>query len=92
MYFDHFARKSYGDNYLDTNAKEVAQELQGVVYAINQPASARGNQSVFWNISVFDKFYFESVFGEFTFPDGDKANYTSIAKLQDFFMNRKQKK
>lgn len=87
MYFDHFARKSYGDNYLETNAKEVAQELQGVVYAINQPASARGNQSVFWNISVFDKFYFESVFGEFTFPDGDKANYTSIAKLQDFFMN-----
>lgn len=87
MYFDHFARITYGDDYLKTNAKEVKQELQGVVYAINQPASARGNQSVFWNISVFDRYYFESIFGTFYFPDGDKANYDSLAKLQTFFMN-----
>lgn len=87
MYFDHFARLTYGEDYINTNTKDIKQELQGVVYALNQPASARGNQSVFWNISVFDKYYFESIFGEFTFPDGDKADYTSIAKLQDFFMN-----
>lgn len=40
--FDWFARKQYGKDYLKTNKKEVAQELQGVVYALNQPASARG--------------------------------------------------
>lgn len=41
-YFDYFARNQYGEQYLQTNAKEVTQELQGVVYALNQPASARG--------------------------------------------------
>ena len=40
--FDWFARNQYGENYLDTHKKEIAQELQGTVYALNQPASARG--------------------------------------------------
>lgn len=87
MYFDYFARKSYGANYLETNRKEVAQELQGVVYTLNQPAAARGNQSVFWNISVFDKFYFESLFGTFYFPDGTQPVWDSLEKLQKFFMD-----
>lgn len=86
MYFDYFARKQYGDNYLATHAKEVRQEFQGVVYAMNQPAAARGSQSVFWNISVFDKGYFESIFGEFFFPDGTQPNYDSVEALQKFFM------
>ena len=87
MYFDYFARKEYGNDYLVTNPKEIAQEFQGVVYALNQPAAARGNQSVFWNISVFDKFYFDSIFGGFKFPDGDEPNYDSLAALQKFFMD-----
>lgn len=86
MYFDYFARKQYGDNYLRTNFKEVQQEFQGVVYAMNQPAAARGSQSVFWNISVFDKHYFEALFGEFFFPDGSQPKYASVEKLQRFFM------
>lgn len=40
--FDWFARNQYGDNYLDKHEKEIAQEFQGTVYALNQPASARG--------------------------------------------------
>lgn len=87
MYFDHFARKTYGERYIDTNTKDIAQALQGVIYALNQPASARGNQSVFWNISVFDQYYFESIFGTFVFPDGSKTDYKSLARLQAFFMN-----
>lgn len=86
MYFDYFATKTYGKNYLKTHAKDIKQELQGVLYAINQPASARGNQSVFWNISVFDKYYFEGIFSTFIFPCGAKPDYESLAKLQDFFM------
>lgn len=43
-YFDYFARKQYGKDYLKTHTKEVKQELQGVVYGLNQPASARGEQ------------------------------------------------
>lgn len=87
LYFDYFARKSYGINYLKTHSANIAQELQGVVYTLNQPAAARGNQSVFWNISVFDKFYFDSLFGNFRFPDGTEPVWESLEKLQAFFMN-----
>lgn len=86
MYFDYFARKQYGYGYLAHHYKEIAQEFQGVVYAMNQPAAARGSQSVFWNISVFDKGYFESLFGEFYFPDGSKPDYASVQRLQEMFM------
>ncbi len=86
MYFDYFANKTYGAHYLKTNLKEIKQELQGVVYALNQPASARGNQSVFWNISIFDKYYFEGIFGEFFFPDGTQPCYEAVQSLQKYFM------
>jgi anaerobic ribonucleoside-triphosphate reductase/intein/homing endonuclease len=46
MYFDYFARKDYGDDYLNTHKHEIENHLQHVVYAINQPAAARGYQCV----------------------------------------------
>ena len=87
MYFDHFAAVDYGEDYLNTNTKTIKNHLQHVVYAINQPAAARGYQSVFWNISLYDKFYFESMFKDFVFPDGIKPKWESVKKLQSFFMN-----
>lgn len=86
MYFNYFARKTYGAEYLKEHAEEIQQELQGVIYSMNQPAAARGYQSIFWNISVFDKYYFESLFGEFYFPDGSQPDYKSLVGLQEFFM------
>ena len=86
MYFDYFAKKTYGKDYLLTHSKEVQQELQGVVYAMNTPAAARGAQSVFWNISVFDENYFNAMFGEFFFPDGSQPDYESVRDLQHLFM------
>lgn len=86
MCFDHFARKDYGDNYLTEYTDIIKQELQQTIYALNQPASARGNQSPFWNISIFDKNYFDALFGNFMFPDGDKPNWSSLSALQKFFM------
>lgn len=88
LYFDYFAKKTWGDDYIDLHTADVRQALQGVVYALNQPASARGNQSVFWNISVLDRFYFEQLFGGFKFPDGTQPVYEgSFRKLQMFFMD-----
>ena len=87
MYFDHFARKDYGSNYLKSHTQLIANHLQHVVYAINQPAAARGYQSVFWNISLYDRFYFEALFGSFFFPDGDQPNWESLEKLQEFFLS-----
>lgn len=85
-YFDYFARKDYGDNYLTTHTREVANHLQHVVYALNQPAAARGYQSVFWNISLYDQHYFDSMFGNFVFPDFTAPAWQSVCALQEYFM------
>lgn len=86
-YFDYFARKDYGDDYLKTHRSEVANHLQHVVYALNQPAAARGYQSVFWNISVYDRHYFDAMFGDFVFPDFTAPQWASVDRLQQFFMD-----
>ncbi len=86
MYFDYFARKEFGDNYINDNKHVIANHLQHVVYALNQPAAARGFQSVFWNISIYDKPYFEAMFGNFVFPDMSVPSYESLDALQRFFM------
>ncbi|WP_371194653.1 anaerobic ribonucleoside-triphosphate reductase [Glaciecola sp. SC05] len=87
MYFDYFARKDLGSEYLTTHKKEIENHLQHVVYAINQPAAARGYQSVFWNISLYDKYYFDAMFGGFVFPDMTAPKWQSIEKLQGFFVD-----
>lgn len=87
MYFDYFCRKDYGENYLETHRNAVANHLQHVVYAINQPAAARGYQSVFWNISLYDEHYFNSMFGSFVFPDMSSPTWESLDKLQHFFLD-----
>lgn len=87
MYFDYFARKDLGDDYLTTHASEINNHLQHVVYAINQPAAARGYQSVFWNISLYDKPYFDSMFGTFVFPDFSAPSWESLSKLQRHFLS-----
>ncbi len=86
MYFDHFAAKDYGEHYLNTHENIIANHLQHVVYAINQPAAARGYQSVFWNISLYDEAYFNSMFGDFVFPDMSKPQWESVKRLQSYFM------
>ena len=97
MYFDYFARKEWGDDYwkrpeemVDKHRnidKTIEQKFQQIVYSINQPAAARNFQSVFWNISYFDKNYFEGLFGEFVFPDGSKPQWDSLNWLQKKFMS-----
>ena len=84
--FDYFARKQWGKDYIGKHFTEVAQEFQGVVYALNQPASARGDQSVFWNVSVFDHDYLKEMFGSFYYPDGTQVDIESTYHLQRYFL------
>ncbi len=86
MYADYFARKDYGDNYLETNLKDVREGLDSVVFGLNEPAAARNYQACFWNISIFDRDYFHALFGDFAFPCGTKPDYESVNKLQKEFM------
>ena len=53
---------------------------------MNMPAGNRGYQTVFWNISYFDKPYFEGVFSDFRFPDGTAPKWETLSWLQKHFM------
>lgn len=101
MYFDYFARKEWGDDYYKnceepincgvckrqkTILSQIHQYFQQVVYSVNQPAAARGMQSVFWNIGYFDKPFFESMFENFMFPDMTAPQWESLNWLQKEFM------
>lgn len=86
-YFDYFARKDYGDDYLNTHKREIQNHLQQVVYTLNDPSVGRGNQAVFYNTSIFDKYYFEALFSKLVFPDFTNPVWESVDKLQRFFMH-----
>ncbi len=99
MYMNYFIEKEFGEDYykradevVDLSLKKrtidkiITDCFQQVVYSINQPTGARNFQSVFWNISYYDRYYFESLFGEFRFPDGEKPHWESLSWLQKRFM------
>ena len=66
---------------------QILQYFQQVTYSINQPASARGGQSVFWNISIFDKEFFNTMYGEFYFPDGSAPIWETFNWLQKKYLH-----
>ncbi|MBQ2874238.1 MAG: anaerobic ribonucleoside-triphosphate reductase, partial [Bacteroidales bacterium] len=99
MYMNYFIGKEYGLDYWkhpDTQAdnstkkrsvdKVITDCFEQIVYSINQPTGARNFQAVFWNISYYDKNYFESIFGEFRFPDGSRPDWDGLSWLQKRFM------
>ena len=99
MYMNYFIGLEYGNDYykradqvVDLSLKQrtldkvITDCFQQVVYSINQPTGARNFQSVFWNISYYDKYYFQSLFGEFCFPDGSRPDWESLDWLQRRFM------
>lgn len=99
MYMNYFIGIEYGnDYYLDADKvvdlskkqrtldKVITDYFEQIVYSINQPTGARNFQAVFWNISYYDRYYFESLFGNFVFPDGSKPDWESLSWLQKRFM------
>ena len=66
--------------------KVITDSFEQIVYSINQPTGARNFQAVFWNISYYDKFYFNSLFENFVFPDGSRPDWNSLNWLQKRFM------
>ena len=100
MYMSHFLEKEYGEDYhlhaddvVDLSKRQrtldkvITDCFEQIVYSINQPTGARNFQSVFWNISYYDRPYFESLFGEFIFPDGSRPHWDPLSWLQKRFMN-----
>ena len=70
-----------------TVREAIFKAFKQFVWGINQPAGNRSYQSPFTNISYYDKTYFESLFGEFYYPDGTKPEWEAIDSLQRLFMN-----
>lgn len=70
-YMFYFWKKDVDDNYFLRNPEYYAkQAFQRFIHAVNQPYVRDGSQSAFTNTSVFDRPYFEALFGGSEFPDG----------------------
>ena len=70
VYSFYFWKKDCETNFIINNPEYYRdQEFQRIVYKLNQPY-LRVNQSAFTNFSIFDKPYFEAIFGGKEFPDG----------------------
>ena len=99
MYLNYFIGKEYGvDYYKDPDRvvdlslrqrsidKVITDCFEQIVYSINQPTGARNFQAVFWNVAYYDKYYFDSIFGNFYFPDGSQPDWNGLSWLQKRFM------
>lgn len=70
-YMFYFWKKDIDDGYYVRSKEYYAkQQFQRFIYAVNQPFLRDGSQSAFTNTSVFDRPYFEALFGGTEFPDG----------------------
>ena len=65
----------------------ILKAFKQFVWGINQPAGNRSYQSPFTNVSYYDHTYFESLFGDFYYPDGTQPEWKAIDSLQRLFMN-----
>lgn len=99
MYLNYFIGQEYGQDYYQhaddvvdlslkkrTIDKMITDCFEQIVYSINQPTGARNYQAVFWNVAYYDRYYFESLFGNFYFPDGSQPHWDSLSWLQMRFM------
>ena len=99
MYMNYFIGNEYGKDYWQhpdqqadlslkkrTIDKVITDYFEQIVYTLNQPTGARNYQAVFWNVAYYDKYYFQSSFGEFYFPDGSQPDLEGLSWLQKRFM------
>lgn len=64
----------------------IYKAFKQFIYGVNQPAGNRSYQSPFTNVSYYDHTYFDSLFGEFYYPDGTKPQWEVVDCLQRLFM------
>lgn len=69
-YMYYFWKKDCAENLYVDNDRAARQQIQRLIYALNQPFLRGGIQSAFTNTSIFDRPYLEALFGGAEFPDG----------------------
>lgn len=69
----YFWKKDCESGYIINNPDYyIRQSFQKLIYRLNQPFM-RVDQSAFVNVSIFDREYYEALFGGLEFPDGTFA-------------------
>lgn len=66
--------------------RQVKQEVQSLIYSMNQPFRG-GLQSGFYNISIYDREFLESLKDDYIFPDGSTPDVELVQQLQDLFVD-----
>lgn len=99
---DYFLRKEWGNHYHEkedlvissehsnrrqTLKGQIHQYFQQICYSLMQPSGARGNQACFWNVSIFDKPFYDTMYKDFMFPDGSSPVWDTFNWLQKEFMH-----
>lgn len=82
MYY-FWSRDVAANYYTETPEKYAKQNIQRLIYALNQPYTRNGIQSAFTNTSQFDRAYLEALFGGSVFPDG-KFMIDELEGIMDF--------
>lgn len=82
-YMYYFWKKDCASGLFTDNTKYAKQQIQRLIYALNQPFLRGGIQSAFTNTSVFDRPYLEALFGGAEFPD-DSFMIDEIEGIMDF--------
>ena len=83
-YMYYFWREDVKNGYYTVSPESYAkQQIQRLVYGLNQPFLRGGIQSAFTNTTVFDHPYLEALFGGATFPDGSFM-IDDIEEIMDF--------
>lgn len=89
--WDWFLRNEHGQDYMkkiragedEAAKKKILDQFQNLIYSFNFPF--RSSQSAFTNLSVMDKGYMKSLFGEYWLPDGTLADLDSSQELSKLF-------
>lgn len=98
---NYYVIKEFGENWYDkldcestsshclisrTIEDSIKKGMKQFIWGVNQPAGNRSYNSPFTNVSWYDKYYFESLFGDFYYPDGTKPKWEAVDTLQRMFM------
>lgn len=92
-YMFYFWKNDVDNDYLGVRTSHneeyyAKQNFQRFIYAVNRNYVRDGSQSAFTNTSVFDRPYFEALFGSAIFPDGSyMIDYEEeIIEFQKWYM------
>ena len=87
-YMYYFWSRDVKNDYTHKPERYAKQQIQRLIYALNQPFLRGGIQSAFTNTSVFDREYLMALFGGSTFPDGEFMidEIEEIMKFQILYM------